>query len=88
MVMFYAPWCGHCKKLKPDWEKLGEAADCNKVTIARIDCDNQEHAMICQGYEVQGYPTLKGFPEGDDEGGCALATKFCPHTLQGRRSCR
>ena len=58
----------HIQKLKPDWEKLGEATDCNKVTIARIDCDNEDHAMICQNYEVQGYPTLKGFPEGDDEG--------------------
>merc|ERR1712146_748336 len=45
MVMFYAPWCGHCKKLKPDWEKLGQATDCNKVTIARIDCDNEDHAI-------------------------------------------
>ena len=68
MVMFYAPWCGHCKALKPDWEKLGESSDCNNVMIGRLDCDNEANLELCSEYEIQGYPTVKGFPANDDFG--------------------
>jgi len=67
-VMFYAPWCGHCKALKPDWEKLGVASDCDKATIGRVDCDDEDNTEICSRYDIAGYPTLKYFVSGDNEG--------------------
>eukprot|EP00001_Collodictyon_triciliatum_P191430 34265_1 len=65
-VKFYAPWCGHCKRLAPDWEKLGEAFQNNPlVEIAKVDCD--QHKELCSSHQVQGYPTLKFFPKGSSE---------------------
>ncbi len=36
-VKFYAPWCGHCKKLAPTWEKLATLLK-GEVIVAEMDC--------------------------------------------------
>jgi len=67
-VMFFAPWCGHCKRLAPAWEEL--AAKMNKdvekeVTIAKVDCT--EATALCSAQDVTGYPTLKFFKNGAEK---------------------
>eukprot|EP01099_Mayorella_cantabrigiensis_P008058 TRINITY_DN741_c0_g1_i3.p1 TRINITY_DN741_c0_g1~~TRINITY_DN741_c0_g1_i3.p1 ORF type:complete len:234 (-),score=81.54 TRINITY_DN741_c0_g1_i3:64-741(-) len=67
-VKFFAPWCGHCKRLAPDWEKLGEQyAGNSKVVVAKIDCDS--HKELCSSHGVTGYPTLQWFGPGQSTGG-------------------
>ncbi|EFC50182.1 predicted protein [Naegleria gruberi] len=61
LVKFYAPWCGHCKKMAPDYEKVAKAFLNEKsVVVAHVDCD--KYRDLCSKYGVQGYPTLKFFP--------------------------
>jgi len=62
-VEFFAPWCGHCKKLAPEYEIVGDAfAKIHDVVIAKVDCD--KHKDLGNRFEVRGYPTLKFFPKG------------------------
>lgn len=66
LVEFYAPWCGHCKKLAPEYEKLGSSFKKTKsVLIAKVDCD--EHKSVCSKFGVTGFPTIKWFPKGSLE---------------------
>jgi len=60
-VKFFAPWCGHCKKLAPIWVQLAEQMR-NRLTVAEVNCE--EHNDLCRGEDVQGYPML--FYYGDD----------------------
>ena len=62
MVMFYAPWCGHCKNLKPIYESAARKNSDPLIKFARINCD--EHKGTCGNYGIQGYPTLKVFLPG------------------------
>jgi len=62
-VMMYAPWCGHCAKLKPDWEKLAKASAIKDTRIGKVDCTANK--MTCDKYEVKGYPTLLYFRNGE-----------------------
>ncbi|KAL9248189.1 hypothetical protein vseg_021541 [Gypsophila vaccaria] len=66
LVEFYAPWCGHCKKLAPEFEKLGASfKKAKSILVAKVDCDDQKE--LCKKYDVSGYPTLKWFPKGSLE---------------------
>ncbi|EED89008.1 predicted protein [Thalassiosira pseudonana CCMP1335] len=58
-LKFFAPWCGHCKKLKPDWDKLMEEfAGSSTQLIADVDC-TADGKPLCDDNGVKGYPTLK-----------------------------
>ncbi|XP_057963347.1 probable protein disulfide-isomerase A6 [Malania oleifera] len=66
LVEFYAPWCGHCKKLAPEYEKLGASfKKAKSILIGKVDCD--EHKGLCSKYDVSGYPTIQWFPKGSLE---------------------
>lgn len=61
LVKFYAPWCGHCKKMGPDYDALANALGHSEaVKIARYNGD--ENRKFSKKYDVQGFPTLKWFP--------------------------
>nr|CAG4649231.1 EOG090X0438 [Scapholeberis mucronata]SVE93541.1 EOG090X0438 [Scapholeberis mucronata] len=66
LVMFYAPWCGHCKRLKPEFEKAASLLKSNDppVTLAKVDC-TEGGKSTCNRFSVQGYPTLKIFKNGE-----------------------
>ena len=74
LVEFFAPWCGHCKNLEPQWKRA--ATDLKgKVNLGAVDAT--VHQSIAQRYGVQGYPTIKFFSAGD---------KSNPQDYQGGRT--
>ncbi|KAH9920797.1 thioredoxin-like protein [Fomitopsis serialis] len=54
-VKFYAPWCGHCKKLAPIWAQLAEKMQ-HKLAIAEVNCE--AHDSLCRAEGVPGFPQL------------------------------
>ncbi|KAL8683776.1 MAG: hypothetical protein Q9186_000262 [Xanthomendoza sp. 1 TL-2023] len=65
LVVFTAPWCGHCKSLAPIWETV--AADYSaepNVVIAKVDAEAENSKSTAEAQGVKSYPTIKYFPKG------------------------
>ncbi|KAL5729796.1 protein disulfide-isomerase [Ranunculus cassubicifolius] len=73
IVEFFAPWCGHCKKLAPEWKKAANRLK-GKVKLGHVDCDADKSLMSKFG--VQGFPTILVFG----------ADKDTPVTYEGARA--
>lgn len=58
LVEFYAPWCGHCQRLTPEWKKVATALK-DVVKVGAVDAD--KHQSLGGQYGVQGFPTIKIF---------------------------
>ena len=70
MVLYYADWCGHCKTIKPEWQKVVDNLSnprnniTNKVNVAEIE--SQHIGKLLNKPEIEGFPTIKMYNKGKE----------------------
>ncbi len=62
LVDFWAPWCGPCKLVAPELEKV--ATERQEVKVVKVNVD--ELPTLKETYGVQGIPSLVLFNAGEE----------------------
>lgn len=57
LLELYAPWCNHCKKLRPTYDILGRAVAAeSRIVIAKMDATANDFPSA---WNIKGYPACK-----------------------------
>jgi len=64
---FYAPWCGHCKKLEPEYEKAAGILKEDGIVLAKMDATDEANKKVTPKFGVKGFPTIKIIRDGDSD---------------------
>ncbi|XP_047322378.1 protein disulfide-isomerase-like [Impatiens glandulifera] len=61
VVEFYAPWCGHCKSLAPEYEKAASVLSSHDpaIVLAKLDASDEANKELGTKFGIQGFPTIK-----------------------------
>ena len=68
LVLLYADWCGHCKKLKPDWDALSSEMNTNtqtKMIKVNVGENDEKSKEINEKYQLKGFPTIVLLDKGE-----------------------
>ena len=56
--LYYAPWCGHCQRFEPVWDKVSQKPNLKKdIKFVKINGDENSKKLIKDG--VEGFPTIR-----------------------------
>ncbi|XP_060947050.1 protein disulfide-isomerase A6 isoform X2 [Limanda limanda] len=67
LVEFFAPWCGHCKNLEPEWAAAATAVKEQTKGRVRLGAlDATVHQAVSGRYGIRGFPTIKIFRKGEE----------------------
>jgi len=66
LVLFYADWCGHCKKIKPIWDETAKEMNKDDNKMIKVNCGESTDSdkKIMEKYSIDGYPTIILFVDG------------------------
>jgi len=61
---FYAPWCGHCKRLAPAWDEFARESQRDGVVVLSVDASGENARELNKKFNIKGFPTLYYFVDG------------------------
>jgi len=65
MILYYGDWCGHCKDMKPEWQKVvNKFSNSSKFNIAEIE--SAHIGSLSKKPTINGYPTIKMYNNGKE----------------------
>jgi protein disulfide-isomerase-like protein len=77
LVMFFAPWCDHCKEMMPQFEEAAGIIEAQSLEIKFAKLDASKYEDTAKKFHVEGYPSLRYFKDNEVQ---SIAASDVGHT--------